>query len=198
MRKSRTERLKAEPVSVLSSSAAASASGSSSEGFISSQFTLPSASLRALRSGFAMSSLRTSSPPSPSSDQGSTTTERRPTEAMVSPSKGATPTSVTPFSSSEALGKWRSRLMPSRSKSSRGTSIALASVRTSSAILPRRKMGAVSTTTSRTAMTVTAIFRNFFIGQPSYSCRSGTGCSPPLRIHMCDRVHGPHGARGWR
>ena len=105
----------------------------------------------------------TSNPSSPKSDITFTTTEIRCAATIVSPVKGSSPTSVSPFRSSEARGKWRNRLMSSFSKSSRASSIALASRFTISAILPRSTIGATRAITSTTATTMAAIFTNFFI-----------------------------------
>ena len=107
--------------------------------------------------------LRTSKPSSPTSDMRFTTTVMRRAATIVSPSKRSVPTSVSPLRFSDALGKLRSRLMSSFSKSSRAASIALASRLTMSPILPRSSSGVTIATTSTTATTVAVIFRNLFI-----------------------------------
>ncbi len=155
MRKSRTESRNDD--------GAGSSAGTSSAGFITSQLTAPSASLCACTAGEARMTFVTSNPLSPKSDIRLTTTEIRRAATIVSPSKRSTPTSVSPFSSTEALGKWRSRLTSSFSKSSRAASIALASRFTMSAILPRSAAGAIRAIARITTTAITAIFTIFFI-----------------------------------
>ena len=164
MRKSRTESRNDDGAD---SSAEASSAGAS-EGFITSQLTAPSASLCACTAGDERMTFVTSNPLSPKSDIRLTTTEIRRAATIVSPSKRSAPTSVSPLSSTEALGKWRNRLMSSFSKSSRAASIALASRFTMSAILPRSAIGAIRATARITTATTAAIFTIFFIPYPFY------------------------------
>ena len=159
MRKTRTESRNDDGAD---SSAGPSSAGASA-GFITSQLTAPSASLCACTAGEARMTFVTSNPLSPKSDIRLTTTEIRRAATIVSPSKRSTPTSVSPFSSTEALGKWRSRLMSSFSKSSRAASMALASRFTMSAILPRSAAGAIRAIARITTTAITAIFTIFFI-----------------------------------
>ncbi len=151
-----------------SAAAGSSSPGVSSAGFMTSQFTAPSASLRAWSSGEARMILVTSKPSSPKSEKRSTTTEMRSAAAIVSPSNLPTPTSVSPRISSDAWGRWRSRLMSSFSKSRRACSNSLASCLTIAAILPRSAMGATMATASSTAMTAAATRTNFFIANSGF------------------------------
>ncbi len=82
---------------------------------------------------------------------------------MVSPSKRSVPTRVSPLSSTDAWGKWRSRLMFSFSKSSFAVSMALASRLTISATCPRSAIGATMMTANNTAATMAAILKDFFM-----------------------------------
>ncbi len=159
MRKSRTASLNDEGSLGVSGVVSAGAS----LGCMTSQLTAPSASLCAWSAGAFTSTFLTTKPPSPSSEKGFTTTEMRSAATIVSPSKRSTPTRVRPRSSSEAFGKWRSRLMFSASKSRRARSTAFASRRTISAILPRNRVGAIQIVASRTSRITSGVFSVFFM-----------------------------------
>ena len=159
---------------------------------MTSQFTRPSAALRPWIAGLSSRMRRTSKPESPKSDIRFTTTEIRSAATIVSPAKGSSPpTSVSPSNSSEALGKWRSRLISSFSKSSRAVSILLASLFTMSAIFPFRTIGTMSATANTAAITIAVTFASFFISyRLNFQWTGGTAWSPPRGSPRCGRGRG--------